>query len=411
VLAWLLVGLSLLVGGFLLRELARAAPTARFEAQRPPRAPDYRDGRAWAALPGRADRADLALIAGTRDQQATAQADVFFLHAGANFTSYWNLPIDHWIGRRLVDGGSIAPLASLWNGCCRVYAPRYRQEAILVPEGADRDKALELAYSDVRRAFRYYLARYNQGRPLILAGANSGARHALRLLGDEFAGTPLKSRLVAAYLVSAKVDRAARARLPDIPICDSATQTGCINTWSTVGRQRQAQTVAADDAACVNPLSWRAEGGLVDRELNRGGVRPSLVGTFFDGPPPQAIAHMADAECAHGYLWVTPNPAIADAYQPGGPGDYHSQNLTFFYANVRENALQRVQSFVASVASNAQRCAPGPSARSGLAPAPAVAEAPHAGAGEPCTEVAPTLLPGGGAHDWPGAIPSALRLP
>jgi hypothetical protein len=33
--------------------------------------------------------------------------------------------------------------------------------------------------------------------------------------------------------------------------------------------------------------------------------------------------------------------------QPGGPGDFHIQNYTFYFANIRENASARVGAFLA----------------------------------------------------------------
>jgi len=65
-----------------------------------------------------------------------------------------------------------------------VYAPRFRQEAIAAPAGepARHTRSVDLAYEDVRAAFRHYLAKDNAGRPIVIAGAQSGGRHALQLL-------------------------------------------------------------------------------------------------------------------------------------------------------------------------------------------------------------------------------------
>jgi hypothetical protein len=187
-------------------------------ADSPPPLPDYAGTAAWAARPERSDAADVALVPESRDAQAEAPADVFYLHAGANWTLRWNGAVDHWLARFLVDGPFMERFASVFNGCCRVYAPRFRQEALLGPAGERRDRATDLAYQDVRAAFRHYLARDNAGRPIVIAGSQSGGRHALRLLIDEFAGRPLRARLVAAYLVGARIGAEARAQLADYHI-------------------------------------------------------------------------------------------------------------------------------------------------------------------------------------------------
>src|SRR3546814_7072434 len=51
-----------------------------------------------------------------------------------------------------------------------------------------------------RSAFDYFLSQ-NEGRPLILAAHSQGSLHLIRLLREKVAGTPLASRIVAAYVV------------------------------------------------------------------------------------------------------------------------------------------------------------------------------------------------------------------
>jgi hypothetical protein len=320
--------------------LAAIGP-ARLMTDALPPAPDYAHSEAWAARPDRTDAADVALVPGTTDQQATAAADVFYLYAGSNWTLHWNAPVDHWLVSYLVDGPYMERFASVFSGCCRIYAPRYRQEAIAGPDGPRRERATEQAYADVRAAFRHYLEHENDGRPIVIAGSQSGGRHGLQLLIDEFAGRPLRAQLVAAYLVGAYVDADARAKLGDIPICDDATQLGCVNVWNAFGRAAK-ERIEAQDAACVNPLSWRADGGRVPRERNRGSI--STQGWLR--APVVFRAGLVDAQCEAGVLWVTPPENDADYWQPGGPGDYHIYNYALFFADLRENAVLRVQRFV-----------------------------------------------------------------
>ena len=309
----------------------------------PPAAPDYADPAAWAALPERADKADATLVPGTLDQQANAEADVFFLYAGSNWTLFWNAPPDHWLVRSLVDGALLEQWASAFNGCCRVYAPRYRQEAIEWPksEEALHEHSLDVAYADIRAAFEHYLATRNTGRPIVIAGAQSGARHAVHLLIDEFAGKPLRAQLVAAYVPGAHIDAEARQQLGDIAVCAAPTDTACVSVWNATGRQAFAKLEPVDEA-CVNPLSWRADESLAPRELNLGTVGGRLWG---NGPLAFDVG-LVDAQCLHGRLWVTP-PQGRWFWQPDGPGDFHIQNYTFYFANIRENASARVGAFLA----------------------------------------------------------------
>ena len=65
--------------------------------------------------------------------------------------------------------------ASVFNACCRIYAPRYRQASL---GGLNNDAALDLAYTDVARAFRHFAAHANHGRPIIIASHSQGTNHA-----------------------------------------------------------------------------------------------------------------------------------------------------------------------------------------------------------------------------------------
>ena len=73
--------------------------------------------------------------------------------------------------------------------------------------------------------------------------------------------------------------RTIRAQLGTISICDGPDQTGCVNVYSAVGRQlhtRQPPPPERRGDACVNPLSWRADGRHVPRTHNRAGRRRSM---------------------------------------------------------------------------------------------------------------------------------------
>jgi hypothetical protein len=103
-----------------------------------------------------------------------------------------------------VDESTILNQASIFNGAGRIYAPRYRQAhyfAFVTPFKEDKEAALNLVYNDVKKAFEYYLAHYNQKRPLIIASHSQGTVHATRLMKEYFDGKPLGEKLIAAYII------------------------------------------------------------------------------------------------------------------------------------------------------------------------------------------------------------------
>src|SRR5262249_31599025 len=126
--------------------------------------------------------------------------------------------------------------ASVFNLCCRVYAPRYRQMTFsgFLQPSADSAAALDLAYSDVKRAFEYFLAHDGKKGPFIIASHSQGSRHAKRLIEEMIDGTPLAKRMVAAYVIGTWIDADWFAKLKTVKPCETVTDTGCVVTWSSL---------------------------------------------------------------------------------------------------------------------------------------------------------------------------------
>ena len=97
--------------------------------------------------------------------------------------------------------GAVNMEKGIYDGDARFFAPYYGMAALsayMLPE-AECERHLQRAYADVRAAFLYYLAKYNDGRPIVLAGFSQGADHVLRLMKEFFKDEELQRNLVAAY--------------------------------------------------------------------------------------------------------------------------------------------------------------------------------------------------------------------
>ena len=317
-------------------------PTERFAETPPPPAPDYANPDHWAALPGREDLADITPGDAVQDNQAQAEVDVFFIHPTTfHEDSGWNQDLADAATNAITDFGVLRNQASVFNGCCRIYAPRYRQATLYA--FFDRDgggqEAIDFAYADVAQAFRHYLERHNQGRPFILAGHSQGALHLDTLLREELRGSPVAERMIAAYPIGFYLDGG-----NGFPVCESAAQTGCQVTWNALapGVER------FDDLPnpiCVNPLSWRTDGERADFSANLGAV--SYGFSADDEPPPEGIEPgVADAQCIDGALIVS--EVRSERYPPtlSGEGNYHMYDYSLFHMNLRANAEARVQAFL-----------------------------------------------------------------
>jgi len=339
-------------------------PHDAFDAAKAPAAPDYSQPHSWAALPAKPGMSAATPKGIAAVDPHRAEVDVFFIHPTSFFSnSQWNQPLDDADTNERTDNGTIRNQASVFNGCCRIYAPRYRQmtfSAFLKPS-ASSNAALDLAYSDVKRAFEYYLAHYNHGRPFIIAAHSQGSRHARVLVEQMIDGSKLRNQFVAAYIIGNWIDRDWFAHLNTIKPCEKADDIGCVVTWSTLAddadgpAMREAfakrsgiddrvgeETFAGRQFVCINPLSWSAGNAVAPARLDLGGW------VYGRGETPRPIdPGLVSARCDDGALYVSRPDDIAYriALLPGG--NYHNYDYQLAYMNIRANAIVRVHAFLA----------------------------------------------------------------
>jgi hypothetical protein len=313
-----------------------------FDTNNSPKAPDYALSETWAALPTKDDAADkIPLKSNLLENQAEAKADVFFLHP-TTFTYepknqyIWNADVADAELNEKTDKSTILNQASAFNGSGKIYAPRYRQAhyySFVTSNTDDKNQALDLAYSDIKIAFEYYLKNWNQGRPIIIASHSQGTIHAKRLLKEYFDGKPLQKQLVEAYLIGI-------ATQPDtfesIKPSQSAEEIGGFVSWNTFAREFMPPYYknGLSTAVCTNPLTWRCNEDFAPKELNKGGV--GLKYTF--------VKQAADAQSHAGVLWI---------HKPYVRGRFflktkvwHVADINLFWMNIRENVALRLENYL-----------------------------------------------------------------
>lgn len=364
-------------------------PSGAFDAAQVPPAPHYDDPEAWLALPDRKDSADLVpkgAVPG--DNQDHAPVDAFYVHP----TTYvdaagWNAPWDDPDAAQLANE---LGQAAIFNGCCRVYAPHYRQATLAAFQDefrADGRKALTVAYADVLAAFRHYLAQWGGNRPFILVSHSQGTVHLQRLLAEVVApDADLRRRLVAAYAVGYPLPlELFDGGLAPLQPCRAPGQTGCVLAWSSFARdgvpdfyRHRAEiwdpksasgfsAVAGRPILCVNPVSFAMDDAEIPREASRGGTVRSMVTGELEPLSPALV----DTRCHDGILRISePEPYVfRSILLPGG--DYHVYDYALFWQDVRLDAVARVNAYL-------RRRMPAPV----MAP-PAAPVAPEAGAETP----------------------------
>lgn len=327
----------------------RLAPGHDFSVERIPPPPNYHDEASWAALPWRQDAADIA-VAPYVDRQSDAGVDVFFVHPTTFYSADgWNQPVPHPRTDALTDLNVMRGQAAVFNGCCRIFAPRYRQATLyaFMDRGENGAHALQLALRDVRTALEHYLTQWNDGRPFVLAGHSQGSRHLDVLLREWLASRPEAARMVVAYPIGFGL-RADDHGSAGFPICDGPDHTGCIVSWNSVGPEvsRFAPTTGQ---VCVNPLSWRVDDAHVPAEQNPGSLQWPFIRRPQDGgatpEPPPLERQVADARCDDGVLWVSRIDSRRFSARPLGRDNYHVYDYGLFWHSLRENVQTRIDAW------------------------------------------------------------------
>lgn len=320
-------------------------PDHDFADQPVPTAPDYSQNSAWAALPETSDPADERPTEEVDD--TVGDTPVFFIHP----TSYlnkagWNQPLDDETANWIVDQRVLRHQASTFNSCCTVFAPRYRQATFysFIEDGDNARQALDLAYGDVVAAFRSFLQRIPDDSAFILAGHSQGTKHGARLLAEEIAKTSLQQRLVAAYLIGFSITE---ADLGGVPVCESATQTGCAVGWNAIDGNGRGAFAGVDDLLCVNPLNWQHDESYGAHALNTGAIGYAAYGRAQEDEDITALVvelRAADAQCKDGNLFVPELRSSAFPQRMLG-NSMHVYDYSLFHMNIRHNAQDRVNAF------------------------------------------------------------------
>ena len=315
-------------------------PETSFIPEQNPTAIDYSILSHWAAHPDKEDEADRIPESTSLRDQSNLPADVFFIHpttlTGSEGRTSWNANIlDPKLNTR-TDESTIRFQASIFNKAGKVYAPRYRQahlHAYNSDDEASGQRALGLAYKDVKAAFNYYLEHHHQDRPFIIASHSQGTTHAKRLIKELVDTTALRENMVAAYLIGIAVFK---DEFQNISPCTSPTDTGCSISWRTFRKDIEPTAYKTNERVlATNPLSWKTTHEYIPKSLNKGTILQD-----FDNIYPELV----DAQVDNGILKVSKPSFFGSLFYT--TKNYHIPDLNFFYFNIQENAVERVTEFI-----------------------------------------------------------------
>lgn len=303
---------------------------AKFVAADQPPAPDYSLTKHWSALPFHNDKADVIPKSENWVSDSLKEVDVFYIYPtlyskGKTWCADVN---DQKLNKRL-DKLPVQFQASPFNQVARVYAPRYRQGIIkcFYDTTGTGEEALNFAYADVKRAFEYYMAHYNNGRPVIIASHSQGTRHARQLLKDYFDTPKMKQQLVCAYIIGFGV-------FPEwysvLTPCNQSAETNCYITWASFKRgyvpEKGSMLVGK---TCVNPISWTTD---TLSATTSGGMLLSVKAKK---------RFKTTAQIHNNYLWVKTNAPFVQTWKV-----LHLMDYNLYWMDIRKNVAFRVAEYL-----------------------------------------------------------------
>ncbi len=328
-------------------------PGEPFQTYEAPTAPDYNEASAWMVLP------DLE----ADPYNDPTFGDVFVVAPGLyKGGEHWNLPVDNARRREKLQHVIVPNYVMPFAKAGRVFAPYYRQASLytFMTSREDARLAQDLAYQDVRKAFRFFLKNSPPERPIILVGQDQGGSHVQRLLADFFSGD-LKNRLAAAYVIGhpLPLDKFEN-ELANLSPCENEADINCVVAFGAfmpsdgliarrfvnrlkVYESDDYEVVANRPLLCMNPLLWDRSSDYAPRRLHLGGVAANGLETDMEPAP---ISKQTGAQCQDGILYIDrPRRKVFRRPIKFG-GKFRTLPFNIFYEDLKVNAQVRVNALL-----------------------------------------------------------------
>ena len=288
----------------------------------------------------------------TADTSGSLPVDVFYLYPTAwqkgpddsNYCSVDNVS--------MIKGanGAFNRQASAFIPVGNIYAPYYRQGdatyILTLPTIAQQDEAVRIIPAvDGVAAFNYYLDHYNKGRPFILAGHSQGSNVLLYILAQLKDQPEVLGRMVAAYVIGFSVTKDYLEQNPPLKFATGPDDTGVIISYNTEAEGVTTSPLVRPGALAINPISWTLTDLEAPKEDNAGSIRPVTV-ALSDLTPVKNLAS-AQVDTERGVV-VCKSVDINKYSMQGVPGVYHSYDYLFYFYNIRANAQNRVEKYLAA---------------------------------------------------------------
>jgi hypothetical protein len=293
--------------------------------------PDYSNSNSWAILPDKLPN-EISIFKNDINEK---KADVFFIYPtliDAKNQKEWNSDIWNKEIRKDVIERPVKYQASAWLDSGNLYVPFYRQAHIRVFNEKfqeDGKKALDLAYSDIREAFIYYLENYNNNKPFIIASHSQGTVHAKKLISEFIDGKELQDKLIAAYLVGIKVTE---DDFLNVKPMISPDEVGGFVSWNSYKFNKFPRNYENwyKGGVTTNPITWD-NSKKTNKESHKGMLYRDL----------KIFSNNINIKLIDGIVWSSV-PDVPGNFFLKMIRSYHFADINLFWVDIKENAKLRV---------------------------------------------------------------------
>jgi len=254
--------------------------------------------------------------------------DCFYIYPTNSLAGTANTNLAVTSSEKIAVTEQAAPLSQV----CNVWAPAYRSQTwTSVKKGLAGNEAVmnatfTVAYNSVLPAWQWFLA-HTGGKPIVLVGDSQGAAILIHLISARLDHEPtVLRRLLAVILPGGNLQvpagRTVGATFTNVPLCTSASQTGCAIAFSSYPSQPPADSVfgrpgqgtslqsgqtakAGQQVACVNPAALGGSTADLDPYLLTASQTvqlPGLTGRLTEpvSTPWVTYPGLYTATCEHG---------------------------------------------------------------------------------------------------------------
>ena len=309
----------------------RAIP---FEKYIPSEEPEYSNPQYWAVKPNKYPESLKKIIGSSKNKNC----DVFFIYPTMFLDRKdvrWNADLDDEVLKKNIINRSVKYQASAFGEVGNIYVPFYRQSHYKVyvnPFSKYEEKSRAIAYSDVRKAFKYYLENFNEGKPIIIAAHSQGSILSAMLLKEFFDDKPLQQKLVIAYLPGTKIIDNYFKKIKKLQKRD---EIGGYVSWNTYRKGSYPKNYEEwfKGGSTSNPITW--DNTIKTEYLQHKGL-------FYtdDKVYPNSVKIILKDGLIWSYLPRIPKRLFLIMKK-----DYHAADINLFWKDIELNAIERLNNW------------------------------------------------------------------